>query len=271
LFTVAPPVEPSERIDLPKIISTHSFRGGTGKSNTTANLAVLTARAGFRVGMIDTDIQSPGIHVLFSMEQDSITKSLNDYLWGKCRIEEAAYDVTERAIGNLQEGADRPRLFLIPSSLKTGEIARILREGYDVGLLNDGLQDLLKRMRLDYLFIDTHPGVNEETLLSIAVSDTLVLIVRPDQQDFQGTAVAVELARKLEVPEMFIVINKVPTGTDPAALRACVEGLYRTDVAAVLPLSIEMARMASGDIFCNRYPTHPLTRDLEGVAQRIIR
>jgi MinD-like ATPase involved in chromosome partitioning or flagellar assembly len=160
---------------------------------------------------------------------------------------------------------------LIPSSLKTGEIARILREGYDVGLLNDGLQDLLKRMRLDYLFIDTHPGVNEETLLSIAVSDTLVLIVRPDQQDFQGTAVAVELARKLEVPEMFIVINKVPTGTDPAALRACVEGLYRTDVAAVLPLSIEMARMASGDIFCNRYPTHPLTRDLEGVAQRIIR
>ena len=45
-----------------KIISTHSFRGGTGKSNTTANLAVLVARAGWRVGIIDTDIQSPGVH-----------------------------------------------------------------------------------------------------------------------------------------------------------------------------------------------------------------
>jgi septum site-determining protein MinD len=43
---------------LAKIISTHSFRGGTGKSNTTANLAVLVDRAGNRVGVIDTDIQS---------------------------------------------------------------------------------------------------------------------------------------------------------------------------------------------------------------------
>jgi septum site-determining protein MinD len=256
---------------LAKIISTHSYRGGTGKSNTTANLAVLTAKAGFRVGMIDTDIQSPGIHILFRLEEGLIQKSLNDYLWGKCRIEDAAYDVTERAIGNVQEGAERPRLFLIPSSLKTGEIARILREGYDVALLNDGLQDLLKRLKLDFLFIDTHPGVNEETLLSIAISDILILIVRPDQQDFQGTAVTVELARKLEVPEMFIIVNKVPQGTDPIALRVQVEGLYKTDVEAVLPLSLEMARTASGDIFSNRYPTHPLTQELHNVVKRIIR
>lgn len=254
-----------------KIISTHSFRGGTGKSNTTANLAVLTARLGYRVGIIDTDIQSPGIHVLFRLPEGVLQKSLNDYLWGKCRIEEAAYDVTERSIGAVEEGAERPRLFLIPSSLKTGEIARILREGYDVGLLNDGLQDLLKNLRLDYLFIDTHPGVNEETLLSIAVSDMLVLMVRPDQQDFQGTAVTVELARKLEVPQMFFVINKVPAGTDVVDLRTQVEQLYKSEVAAILPLSVEMARTASGDLFCNRYPTHPLTQDLELVVKRITR
>ncbi len=256
---------------VPKIISTHSFRGGTGKSNTTANLAVLVARAGWRVGIIDTDIQSPGVHVLFRLDEADFQHSLNDYLWGKCRIEEAACDVTTRAIGAVHEDADRPRLFLIPSSLKTGEIARILREGYDVALLNDGLQDLLKRLRLDYLFIDTHPGVNEETLLSIAVSDLLVLIVRPDQQDFQGTAVAVELARKLEVPEMFVILNKVPPGADTDALREQVAAMYRTEVAALLPLSTEMVRLGSGDIFCNRYPDHPLTHQLRDVAQRIIK
>jgi MinD-like ATPase involved in chromosome partitioning or flagellar assembly len=205
------------------------------------------------------------------MTESEMTRSLNDYLWGKCRIEDAAYDVTERAIGNIREGAERPRLFLIPSSLKTGEIARILREGYDVALLNDGLQDLVKRLKLDFLFIDTHPGVNEETLLSIAISDALILIVRPDQQDFQGTAVTVELARKLEVPEMFIIVNKVPQGTDPVALKVQVEGLYKTDVEAVLPLSIEMARTASGDIFSNRYPAHPLTQELHTVVKRLLR
>jgi MinD-like ATPase involved in chromosome partitioning or flagellar assembly len=80
---------------LAKIISTHSFRGGTGKSNTTANLAVLVARAGYRVGVIDTDIQSPGIHVIFQLPESRIERALNDYLWGKCSIQESAYDVTE--------------------------------------------------------------------------------------------------------------------------------------------------------------------------------
>ena len=43
---------------MPKIISTHSFRGGTGKSNTTANLAVLVARLGFRVeGLYNTTFE----------------------------------------------------------------------------------------------------------------------------------------------------------------------------------------------------------------------
>jgi len=36
-----------------RIISIHSFRGGTGKSNTTANLAALLAAEGRRVGVVD--------------------------------------------------------------------------------------------------------------------------------------------------------------------------------------------------------------------------
>src|SRR5262245_34047024 len=255
---------------VPKIISTHSFRGGTGKSNTTANLAVMTARAGYRVGVIDTDIQSPGIHVLFQLEESAVQYSLNDYLWNKCRIEQAAYDVTSRCIGNVPGDAERPRVYLIPSSLRTGEIARILREGYDVALLNDGVQDAVKRLNLDYLFIDTHPGVNEETLLSIAISDMLMLIVRPDKQDFQGTAVAVELARKLEVPKMMLVINKVAPGTDMMELRQKVQTMYQTEVAAALPLNVEMVRLASGEIFTNRFPDHPFSQELKGVANRIL-
>ncbi len=51
-----------------KIVSVHSFRGGTGKSNTTANVAAILASLGQRVGVVDTDIQSPGIHVLFGFD-----------------------------------------------------------------------------------------------------------------------------------------------------------------------------------------------------------
>jgi MinD-like ATPase involved in chromosome partitioning or flagellar assembly len=40
---------------VPKAISVHSFRGGTGKSNLTANLAANVALKGHRVGIVDTD------------------------------------------------------------------------------------------------------------------------------------------------------------------------------------------------------------------------
>ncbi len=63
-----------------KIVAVHSFRGGTGKSNTTANLAVALAEAGHRVGIVDTDIQSPGIHILFGMREDEQVATLNTYL-----------------------------------------------------------------------------------------------------------------------------------------------------------------------------------------------
>src|SRR5512142_2410370 len=228
-----------------KILSVHSFRGGTGKSNTTANLASLLAMGGARVGVVDTDIQSPGIHILFNLDESEMVHSLNDYLWGKCGIKEAAHDVTGH-LGTPVKG----QVFLIPSSIKAGEIARILREGYDVGLLNDGFRDIVNEMGLDYLLIDTHPGLNEETLLSIAISDALVIIMRPDQQDYQGTAVTVDVARKLDVPKMLMIVNKALPELDFAAVRRQMEEAYGVAVAGVLPESAEMIRLGSGDVFC---------------------
>ena len=195
-----------------KVISIHSFRGGTGKSNTTANVAAVLAAGGARVAIVDTDIQSPGIHVLFGMD-DRPEPTLNDYLWGKVGIRDAAHDVTDR-IRRIATVADGGALHLVPSSIRPGDIARVLRDGYDVAALNDGLRTLARELELDYLFIDTHPGMNEETLLSITISDILIVILRPDRQDFQGTAVTIDVARRLDVPELFIVLNKVPDGVD---------------------------------------------------------
>lgn len=247
------------------IISVHSFRGGTGKSNTTANLSTILATGGRRIGVVDTDIQSPGIHVLFNLEETEMVYSLNDYLWGKCNIEECAYDVTAR-LGPTIDGT----IFLIPSSIKAGEIARVLKEGYDVGLLNDGFHDLLEELDLDILLIDTHPGLNEETLLSIAISDALAIIMRPDQQDYQGTGVTVEVARKLDVPRMVLVVNKVPQLYDAEEVKANVEKTYNCEVGGVLHHSDEMMGLASGGIFALHYPDHQITHELRKIADRLL-
>jgi len=245
-----------------RIVSIHSFRGGTGKSNITANVATIVAQQGKRVGVIDTDIQSPGIHVLFGLDEEKMDKALNDYLWGKCAIEETAYDVSQ--------GIEGGTIYLIPASLKAGEIARVLREGYDVGLLNDGFRELISRLNLDYLFIDTHPGLNEETLLSIAISDVLLIILRPDQQDYQGTGVTVDVARKLDVPKMFLVVNKVLTSFDFTEVKKKVEETYGCEVAAVLPQSDEMMVLASAGIFVLHYPDHPITAILKQAVSKLV-
>jgi MinD-like ATPase involved in chromosome partitioning or flagellar assembly len=247
-----------------KIISVHSFRGGTGKSNTTANIAALLAMDGARVGVVDTDIASPGIHVLFNLDESEMVHSLNDYLWGKCTIEEAAHDVTGHVGGDI-----KGQIFLIPSSIKPGEIARILREGYDVGLLNDGFRDVVEKMKLDYLMIDTHPGLNEETLLSIAISNSLIIILRPDSQDYQGTAVTVDVAKKLDVPNMIMLVNKTPTTFDFEDVKTRVEQTYNAKVGAVLPHSDEMMVLASSGIFSIKFPDHPVTKGLKSLVDQV--
>jgi MinD-like ATPase involved in chromosome partitioning or flagellar assembly len=259
---------------LAKIVSIHSFRGGTGKSNTTANLAAMIAHDGNRVAVVDTDIQSPGIHILFELREECVKYCLNDYLWGNCSIEQAAYDVTAAATGtdgdsSGGESSERSRVFLIPASINAGEIGRVIKEGYDVGILNDGFKRLISELKLDYLLIDTHPGVNEETLLSIVISDMLLLVLRPDKQDFQGTSVTLELTRRLGVGDPLLVVNKVPPGMDRDGLKQKVESAYQARVVAMMPLNHEIVRLASHGIFINRYAEHPFTRELRLVADAI--
>ena len=249
------------------VVSVHSFRGGTGKSNNTSNIAANLAAMGARVGVIDTDIQSPGIHVLFGFDEN-LDHTLNDYLWGKIPIEQAAHDVTDRVRESVPV-AEGGALYLVPSSMKAGDIARVLREGYDVGTLNDGFRDLSRALNLDYLLIDTHPGLNEETLLSITISDVLLLILRPDRQDFQGTAVTVDVARKLEIPALFLIVNKVPSGTDVDDLRAQMTAAYAAETVAILPLSEEVVQNASGALFSLTHPDHPWSQQVRGVAERL--
>ena len=154
--------------------------------------------------------------------------------------------------------------------MKAGEIARVLREGYDVGLLNDGFRSVNKSLNLDFLMIDTHPGLNEETLLSVAISSALVVIMRPDNQDYLGTAVTIDVARKLDVPKILLVVNKIPQSYDLDDLREKVEKLYDCTVAALLPHSDDMMALASSGIFSVQYPDHAVAQGLMSVVDQIL-
>ena len=248
-----------------QVVSIHSYRGGTGKSNLTANLGAWLAGTGLNVGLVDMDIQSPGIHALFGFDAASFPYCLNDFLWSRCGIEQATYDLGPRL-----ERPVKGRLHLLPSSIHAGDIARIIHDGYDVDRLNEGLSAFAEQLELDWLLIDTHPGLSEETLLSLALSDRLLVLLRPDRQDYQGTAVTLKVAAQLAVPRISLCINKASPKLPEAALREKAEAAYGFPVDAVLYHADEMMELASDGLFTQRYPDHAWTRQLALLAGKVL-
>ena len=240
-----------------KIITLHSFRGGTGKSNITANLAMWAAMKGAHVGVIDTDIQSPGIHVIFGLGGHRFRYTLNQYLRKKCTIEKATLDHTKAM--KLKEGS----LHIIPASLNADDISTIIREGYEVSDLRAGFKQIMRAKNLDYLFIDTHPGLDQETLLSMATTDLLFVLMRLDQQDFLGTAITLALAKKLGVPATYIVCNKCPGIYDFDKVQRDIEREYGIEVASVIPLFTRLIELGSRQILVQTNPSHLFAQNIE--------
>ncbi|MHA1771924.1 MAG: MinD/ParA family ATP-binding protein [Candidatus Thorarchaeota archaeon] len=240
-----------------RIVSIHSFRGGTGKSNIAANLSATAALEGKRVAVMDTDMASPGIHIIFGKGRQRLEYTLNDYLRGECDIGDTCLDLTEEL------GIKRGKLFLIPSSMSASDITRILREGYEVSDLRNGFHDVIKQKKLDYLIIDTHPGLDRETLLSMATADYLFVVARVDEQDLLGTAATLSVARKLQVPDIHIVINKKPKIYEDKDIIRQVEQKFKAKVATIIPLLPLLIEAGSRYVVTLRHPDSIFTKKME--------
>jgi MinD-like ATPase involved in chromosome partitioning or flagellar assembly len=244
-----------------KVLAVHSFRGGTGKSNLSANLAVALGLQGRRVAVIDTDLASPGIHVLFGFSPEDGQFTLNDHLQGDAPILKCAHEVTppevKRAHGHI---------WLVPAAMEADRIARLLREGYKVERLNDALYQLAEQLKIDVVIVDTHPGINEETLLTTAISDCLLMVMRPDTQDYLGTAVAIEVAERLDVPAIRLVVNKLPHHFDREQVHQRVVDSYGVPIGAILPLSEDLLSLASGGLAVLAFPDHQWSQQVLSLA-----
>ena len=248
-----------------KIITFHSFRRGTGKSNLMSSVAFLLAAEGMRVGVIDTDLQSPSAHILFNLNAQQIKKTWNDYLWGDASIEEVVYDISPAG-----EELTQGKIYLAPASVETTSILRVFRERFDVERLNDGFVDIIKTFDFDFLVIDTHAGMREETIMSLAVSDMLFVVMRLDQQDYQGTSVIIDIGRHLGIKKLLLIVNDVPTSYDIDEVRNQLKETYNSKIAAILPHSPQMVALASRDIFAHYYPEHSMTDAYRNIVAQIM-
>ena len=243
-------------------IAVHSFKGGTGKSTITANLAVSLAREGRRVGVLDMDLAGPGLHVLFEMKPHEIDHTLNDYLLGKCSADSITIDLTEKM------GLKRGSLVFVPASFKAEDIIRVLSKGYEIGMFRDALDLISKMHNLDYMIIDTHPGIEKSTLISMGVCDMNIIISRMDSQDIFGTGVMLEVTKVLEKPQILIA-NMIPPGVDREKVKARLETLFNTKVVTAIPFYTEILRALSSEVFVLKNPDHDFSATLKPVIEAL--
>ena len=78
-----------------QIITFHSYKGGTGKTNLAANLAALLAKKGNNVCIVDIDVYAPSLHAYFGdIVRNRIKNTINDYIVGACKVEDLLVQVT---------------------------------------------------------------------------------------------------------------------------------------------------------------------------------
>jgi MinD-like ATPase involved in chromosome partitioning or flagellar assembly len=253
---------------MPQIISIQSLRHGTGTSTLTANLAVCIAQEGWKVGVIDTDSSPPGIHTLFGLDEDNTDHLLNYLLW----TEDGEYPRGSPFVqmGNGELTVMGGGLYLAPAQVQVREINTALRQGCDPLRLTQGFSEVIRKLRLDYLLIDSRPELDEEALLMITIADILLLVVSLENYILQGTAVTVDVARSLGIPHICLVANQVLSSFDILEVRQKLEETYGETVLEVLPFAEEMIALSSQDLFCRVYPDHPLTHQFQAIARLLI-
>lgn len=169
-----------------KCIAFHSYKGGTGKTTLACNFAVSLVNKGYRVFLLDLDVSAPSIQAYFEREPK---RWVNDFLSDSADVDEIATDLTPIIDGAAQKG----KLWVGFSNPKKEEIYKIEGGKEEISKMQLLRKFILLRERLisdydvDYLIIDTSPGIRYWSINALAIADLLFLTLKMGDLDIDGT------------------------------------------------------------------------------------
>jgi len=177
----------------PQIICVSSSFPQEGKTATTTNTAVAFSQLEKKVLVIDGDMRKPRIHKVFNLRN---IRGLSSYLTGKADLDEAIQKTSIDNLRIISSGPNPPNPAELLESRKMRELMLILREWFDVVL------------------IDAPPvtAVIDPVIIS-DMSDGTVVVVRSGKTTRKALVHTVEELRKSKSPIIGIVFNEVKIRT----------------------------------------------------------
>ncbi len=251
-----------------KIIAVHSYKGGTGKTLLSVNLAATFAKAGKKVAIFDLDFRAPSLSVI--LKAPKLETWFNDYLNNTSDIDQVLVDLSSRIHGNGKFMAG----FANPSTEAIRDISSKDRkwEMRALGRLLSLRESLLKNQGFDYLFFDTSPGLQYSSINAIVAADFVVVATTGDRSDVDGTKRMLAELYNLFEKKTGLVLNKV---LDPSAtarkteMQNKVKMDYQVPLLGIVPCFCEVLRAEGNYIFAEDKPDHPFTRILIEMTRKI--
>ncbi|MCJ7721926.1 MinD/ParA family protein [Candidatus Bathyarchaeota archaeon] len=253
-----------------KIIAVHSYKGGTGKTSLSANLASIYARRGKKVCMMDLDFRAPSLHVVF--KKQNLDYWLNDYLNGICEIDKVLVDVSKDH-GN---GGKFMVALANPSTEAIRDMTAKDRkwEMKALGRLLSLRSALLDDGDFDYIIFDTSPGLQYSSINAIVAADVVLVVTSLDASDINGSQRMTSELYDLFEKKTGILINKViaeylSSKEEEKKFNKYIKTIHTLPVLATIPCFCEVLRAAGDFIFTEERPDHPFTETIEKLATKV--
>ncbi len=224
-------------------------------------MAAALVKAGKRIGLVDMNLLTPSLHISLGIAAEQIGYTIQDYLAGVCEVKHLPIDVTAR-LGERLPG----KLFFV-AARSDMSVQRLPREAYPAERLLEGYLALNDHANLDMLLIDCEAGLTEVTLPAVAAADMLLVVMRLDQHDYQGTGVAIDVATTLDVPDISLVVNMVTGEHDVLEVAGKIHDAYKCPVRAVLPHSRTALALAEREMVVLNAPEHSLAQGIDKLIQ----
>jgi chromosome partitioning protein len=284
---------------LVKTIAFHSYKGGTGKTTIAANLSTLLVSKGFNVLLVDMDVYAPSLHVYFNFKPE---KWMNNYLLDDLEFTDVIYDFTHIVNDFYTPTISRNKkgLFsIVFSNPKKEEITSLDFQNRD-----SSKSQMLKKMLYlrektnpdviyDYIILDTSPGIRPWSINSLAIADIIILSLKMDHIDIEGTKQMAADVYKSFInfgAKSYLLLNRIAGYCTPSNLNKDIiskpgrfeftmleqsetmmelENYLKMDVVSTIPCYCDIQFERQEFVTVLKYPNHPFVGKMNELVNKI--
>ena len=167
-------------------------KGGTGKTITSANLAVSLANSGYKVTVVDLDLQFGDVGLALGLKPDK-----------------TVYDLV-KAGGALD--SDKIEAYLVKHESGARVLMAPTRPDHAGVIRTEFLRDVYANLRAsnDFVIVDTPPGFTPEVIASIDSSSGVVLVGMLDTLSLKNTKLGLDTLELMGYPSdrIRLVLNR---------------------------------------------------------------